>query len=191
MATYSERFLEYMRRLLSIEGFVSNNCLDRGGLTLAGIARNMWPDLHLWVLYDQLGGKVKGNQAVYDEIYAFYYTEFWLKLQGDFVGPKLAWELLDFGVNAGVATAVTALQRILDAHNKNGALWPDLPGHGKFGDITKAAFQSMTRQGYTDEDFALMVNALQFAHYIGIVERTPSQETFMNGWSKARVLEKS
>lgn len=187
----SEKFDEYYKRAQDIEGLISNNVNDRGGLTLCGIAYNAWPSLSIWDMYKEHGMEVFKLQEFQAIVKEFYKINFWEKCQCDHVGDKLAWELFEFGINAGSGTSVRCLQQILNAHNKEGSLWADLPTSGNFGPMTTEAFFRMQDQGYTDEDFALMLNAMQFCYYMNITQRTPSQEKFMNGWTKRRVLNKA
>lgn len=185
---YSVRFLTMFGRLMIKEGFISDNANDRGGYTFAGIAKNAWPDWRGWALLTK-SKDPRNDVELWDAVKEFYYENFWSKIRGEDIGDALAWELLDYGVNSGVAFGIEELQRILNAHNKGGSLWENLPVGGLFGTRTWNAMQAMLRQGYSEEHLALMVNALQFAHYVHLTELTPSQKTFMNGWSKQRFLD--
>lgn len=185
---FTRRYLAFAGRLDQIESKKSDDADDSGGLTLCGISRVAWPNEPIWAMWDKYGMKVFEMQEFKDAVLNFYFVHFYQPLHCEELGPSLAWRLFDFGVNCGVTIPVEALQRILNAHNKQEKLWPDMPIDGKFGPRTLKAVNLMMSQGYTDENMAHLVAAVQYVRYLGIVERTPSQEKFINGWAKKRVL---
>jgi lysozyme family protein len=85
---------------------------DKGGMTYAGIARNFWPDWPGWkkIDADQMDADLVGMVQV------FYKENFWDKIRGDDIPfQNVAFALFDFGVNAGVKTAVKIAQKVIGA----------------------------------------------------------------------------
>lgn len=110
------------------------------------------------------------------------------------VSEAIGEEVVDTGVNMGPQRAGEFLQRVLNVLNKEARLWPDLKLDGKCGPATIEAMRKAldARPGYTrwaNERVILTgLNALQGARYIEIAERDPSQEAFVFGWLRTRVL---
>jgi len=101
-------------KVLSLEGgyWLHEIPGDRGGMTYAGIARNMWPNWPGWGKIDsgQMDAELTG--LVKD----FYKTNFWDGIRGDQIEFQgVAFMLYDFAVNAGIKTAVRIAQRIVGA----------------------------------------------------------------------------
>lgn len=85
---------------------------DRGGMTYAGIARNMWPGWPGWVKIDacQVDAELTGM------VQSFYRKNFWDRIRGDDIPFQgVAFMLYDFAVNAGVKASVRIAQRIIEA----------------------------------------------------------------------------
>jgi lysozyme family protein len=106
------------------------------------------------------------------------------------VMPKVAHELVDSGVNAGVGRASEWLQRSLNALNRQGKDYPDIKVDGDIGPVTMATLRRLIAiRGLTNTEIVLfrMLNALQGAHYIAIAEGRPQNEDFVFGWFLNRV----
>jgi len=142
-------------------GYVLHNVPgDRGGMTYAGIARNMnsqWPG---WDLID------RGQDVPAQLVREFYKRYFWDPIQGDRITSQvIAQTIFDFHVNAGVVARKLA-QLVVGAT-------PD----GAIGDKTLAALNAY------DEDRFVMAYALaKIARYRDIVNRDRSQLKFLLGW---------
>lgn len=102
-------------------------------------------------------------------------------------------ELIDTGVNMGPARAAEMLQRALNAFNQRGSRYADVFVDGQIGAVTLDALRKFLRHR-GEEGARVMVcalNVLQGARYFDIAEGNESQESFMYGWIRSRVLEKA
>lgn len=61
------------------------------------------------------------------------------------VSPALSAKMFDMGVNCGPEVPVTFLQRALNAFNRQGADYPDVPVDGKAGPVTSSALRNFIR----------------------------------------------
>lgn len=107
------------------------------------------------------------------------------------VAPLLAEEMTDTGVNMGPQTATKMLQRLLNVLNREGQDYPDITVDGQLGPQSlEALHQYLNVRGKRDGEAVLvrLMNCLQGARYVEIAERTPSQEAFMFGWARQRVV---
>lgn len=102
-------------------------------------------------------------------------------------------ELIDTGVNMGPARAGEMLQRALNAFNQQGSRYADVFVDGQIGAVTLDALRKYLRHR-GDEGVKVMVcalNVLQGGRYFDIAEANESQESFMYGWIRSRVLEQA
>ncbi len=109
---------------------------------------------------------------------------FWDMLHGDMnPAQSVAEVLFDFGVNAGVATAVRYLQECLNVMNRMGTRWPDIKVDGKMGPATMQAIAACCLQKYKYEDVLIkMFKGRMLNHYYAIMVNDQSQEEFAIGW---------
>lgn len=176
---------------MKTEGGWADNPADRGGETYRGIARRWHPDWPGWALVDRakVGGRFvpdrlsASDRAALDQLVrVFYRQQFWAPMRGDAIASqRVAEELFDTAVNASPGAATLLLQRALNVLNRRGALWPDLVLDAELGPGTLAALAAATERG---EDGLLhrLLNALQAARFVAIMEKDPSQEVFARGW---------
>lgn len=137
------------------KGKVTNNPLDKGGLTVDGIAQASNPDLF-----------ANGHIPTEAQIRARYLQRYVIGPGFDKIPPPLQIQLVDFGVNSGPMVAIIKLQVILG-----------LKADGILGPATLTALAS--------SDIVKVNNLLVAARVrmIGqIVKKTSSQITFLNGW---------
>ncbi|MCL2524311.1 MAG: N-acetylmuramidase [Betaproteobacteria bacterium] len=156
-------FLQAYESMIRNEGGykLTNVAGDRGGMTYAGIARNMNPTWPGWAEIDQ--GEIPDVKVVR----RFYRTNFWTPVRGkDIVNQDVARNIFDFAVNAGVTTSVRLAQTVAGAT-------PD----GKFGPLTLAAINAMNPQLFVPA-FALA----KIARYRDIVTKDSTQQKFLLGW---------
>jgi lysozyme family protein len=123
---------------------------------------------------------------------AIYQASYWDLIHlgtVDKISPAIASEMFDTGVNCGVSIPVPFLQRALNAFNRQGTDYPDMPIDGLFGATTAAALQAfLTKRGSAGEKVILAaLNAEQAMRYLEIVERRPASESFIFGWFANRV----
>lgn len=156
-------FLPAFERMILNEGGYKLHTVsgDRGGMTYAGIARNMWPKWAGWAVIDA------GDEPEAGLVKGFYRTNFWVPLRlEDIQNQAIATTLFDFGVNAGIGTAAKLAQVVVGTT-------PD----GRFGPVTLAAINM------TDPDvFLARYSLAKLARYRDIVMRNRSQGKFLLGW---------
>ncbi len=149
---------------------------DRGGMTYAGIARNIWPDWPGWKLID--AGLF--NSELTALVREFYREHFWLRIKGDEINSQdVAFMIYDFAVNAGLKTSVRIVQRICKTT-------PD----GDMGDKTIGALNTMVQDGKDERIFILLFSMLKVFRYKDIClndkrraqDNLVSNEKFLCGW---------
>ena len=159
----------FERMLINEGGMVLHEVQhDRGGQTFAGIARNSWPHWAGWSIVDA------GGTPHVDLVRGFYRTNFWNPMRLDDVANQdIARTLFDFGVNAGVKTAIKLAQVVVGAT-------PD----GQIGPKTIALLNM------ADPDLFLARFALaKLARYEQIVTRDRTQGKFLLGWVRRTLKE--
>lgn len=133
---------------------------DRGGMTYAGIARNMNPQWPGWAIIDA------GGEPNADMVRAFYRANFWNPIRGDELqGQEVAQAIFDFHVNAGPVARKLA-QLVVGAT-------PD----GTFGPVTISKINA-----FDPEKFVLAYALAKIARYRDIVTRDRTQIKFLLGW---------
>lgn len=175
---------QFIDELIKREGGYVNIAADRGGATNYGIteavARSSCYKGHMKDLPLSLAKDI-------------YRKQYWIQPRFDqinTISPVIAEELLDTGVNCGVAFAKPTLQRSLNLLNNQGkGGWPDLAVDGIYGPATVNALKTyLSKRGKEGERILLRtLNILQGERYISICERNPSQEQFFYGWIANRV----
>lgn len=176
---------QYLKELIDREGGYANNPADRGGPTKYGITEAV-----------ARANGYKGNMRdlPLDFAVSVYKKRYWIEPRFDQVNAiasAVAEELLDTGVNCGVAFARPLLQRALNLLNNQGkGGWPDIAVDGIYGPATLNALKTyLVKRGKEGERVLLRVlNIMQGQRYIEICERNPSQEQFFYGWISNRVV---
>lgn len=174
----------YIDELIKREGGYVNNPNDRGGATNYGITE---------AVARVNGWKGPMRDLPLDLAKQIYKQQYWINPRFDQVNtlsPLIAEELLDTGVNCGVAFAKPLLQRALNLLNNQGkGGWPDLAVDGIYGSATLGALKIfLTKRGKDGEKVMLKVlNIMQGQRYIEICERNPTQEQFFYGWISNRI----
>lgn len=176
---------QFLTELIQREGGYVNDPTDRGGATKYGITEAV-----------ARANGFKGNMKdlPIDAAKTIYKKQYWIAPRFDQVNninSKVAEELLDTGVNCGVAFAKPLLQRALNLLNNQGKEgWPDLAVDGIYGPATLSALKTYLAKRGKDGETALLrvLNILQGNRYIEIAERNPSQEKYLFGWVLNRVV---
>lgn len=142
-------------------GYVLHNVAgDRGGMTYAGIARNMNPQWAGWPVIDS------GSEPPADMVRAFYRANFWNPISGDELQHQsTAQTIFDFHVNTGRPARVLA--QIV------AGVTPD----GSFGPRTVQALNA-----YDPDKFVMAYAIAKIARYRDIVTRDRTQAKFLLGW---------
>ncbi len=156
-------FLPAFEKMILNEGGYKLHTVDgdRGGMTYAGIARNMQPGWAGWVIIDA------GGVPQADLVRGFYRAHFWDVLRlGELADQRVAETLFDFAVNAGLVTAAKLAQLVV-------GVTPD----GRFGAKTLQAINA-TDPALFEARFALA----KLARYRDIVTRDRTQQKFLLGW---------
>ena len=183
-------FQTSFNKLISIEGLLSDNPNDKGGLTYKGISRKNNPDWPGWKIIDSIAAKnrnaalfLRKIKSLQEEVLKFYRTEYWNKLQCEKIPyQNIADELLESAVNFGVKTESEILQKTINLLNRNAVLYPDIKVDGIIGKHTL----SILNRCLAANGFRLVYNTLNFYQakkYIEIMESDPTQEEFI-GWFK-------
>jgi lysozyme family protein len=100
-------------------------------------------------------------------------------------------ELIDTGVNMGPSRAAEFLQRWLNGFNLQGSRYADVFVDGQIGDVTLDALRSFIawRGELGVRVMVCALNSVQGARYLELAEANDSQEDFLFGWIRSRVLE--
>ena len=97
------RFIKFFSRLMKYEGGYVNDPDDLGGETKFGISKRAYPKLDI------------RNLTETDAMLIFH-RDYYLPLNiQSFVDDQIAWQVFDFGVNAGVRRSAKMVQRIVGA----------------------------------------------------------------------------
>lgn len=154
---------QFLNELIQREGGYVNDPTDRGGATKYGITEAV-----------ARANGFKGNMRdlPLDTAKAIYKKQYWTSPRFDQVNTinsKVAEELLDTGVNCGVAFAKPLLQRALNLLNNQGKEgWSDLAVDGIYGSATLSALKTYLAKRGKDGETALLrvLNILQGNRYI-------------------------
>lgn len=173
-----------IRQIVGKEGAYANDPADRGGETMYGITHTTARAFG----YTGAMRAMTRTQAI--EIYR---QRYWVAPAFDRLeplDPAVALKLLDWGITSGPSVGVKALQRALNALNREGALYPDIPHDGVAGAITRAAVRAFVAARGREGRLVLlgMLAAQQSVFYLQIAESRPANERFEYGWQLNRAL---
>jgi lysozyme family protein len=171
---------EIIAKTIGIEGGFSDHPLDSGGKTKYGITQALADKYHITYGIEDLPVEV----ALY-----VYSKEFWVPLRCEEllrISPEVTLEVFDTAVNTGPARAVGFLQRALNALNVNGKLYKDVMVDGVIGSRTIGAVQQYCVKR-DPEVLTKLLNCLQGAYYVSLVEQREKDEAFIYGWIKNRI----
>lgn len=153
-------FEEAFEQTLALEGGLSDDPGDPGGLTKYGISKRAYPDVDI------------ANLTV-DQAKAIYLRDYWDALGLDSIeDPAIAAEVFDSAVNCGRFAAVRFLQQAI------AYLGEPVIVDGKMGPQTIGLANKWSRK----DPRALFVamNGYQFAHYASL----STSKRFGRGWTK-------
>lgn len=156
-------FLPAFEKMLLDEGGYKLHTVkgDRGGMTYAGIARNANPGWSGWEQIDN------GQTPAAEVVRAFYKAKYWEPIAADGVAHQsVADSIFNFGVNAGMGTAIKLAQIVVGAT-------PD----GTVGPKTLQALNEVN-----PELFVARYALAKLARYEQIVSRDRTQDKFLLGW---------
>jgi len=177
------RLTNVVDELIDREGGYVHHEDDKGGPTMYGITEKV-ARLHGW----------QGKMSHMPKVLAvrIYKDQYWSAPNFDrvaMVSQPIAEELLDTGVNMGIAVASKMLQRSLNALNDSGTHYGDMVVDGLIGNTTLGALKSFVdHRGANGESVMLKaLNCLQGARYIEISEAREANESFVYGWLSHRI----
>jgi len=160
-----------IRRIVVVEGGLSDDPQDRGGITQHGLTRTFLQTVTARTWTDDQIKAINTENAV-----AIF--KLWAAMRRIDQLPEdylLAWVVTDFAVIAGERRAIRAIQKFLG-----------VPQDGIAGAETQGAWHRMT-----DEErrgAALFVLAERIVHHGNDITQNPSQSRFAKGWAN-RVAE--
>lgn len=152
----------YEKMIMDEGGYVLSNVEgDAGGLTYAGIARNMEPNWEGWALID------RKQQPSTEMVRRFYKANYWDMVKGDdLTVQEVAESIFNFAVNAGIGTASKLAQLTVGAT-------PD----GVIGPKTLEKLNACNGVEFK-KSYALA----KIARYAEICNRNRAQTKFLLGW---------
>lgn len=113
-------------KVIKAEGGYVRDKDDKGGETYLGIARRYHKNSVMWKYIDEIKSKnptatyarltslLKKDKRIDYEVKCIYKTQYWDKLRCDKINSqKIAEQLFDMAVNAGISTAVKLMQRLM------------------------------------------------------------------------------
>lgn len=105
------------------------------------------------------------------------------------ISPKIGAELTDTGVNCGPSFARPLLQKALNILNRDSKDYAELVEDGIIGAATILAFKTFLKdRGAEGEKVMLKIlNVMQGARYLDIVQKNKTQRKFAYGWFSARI----
>lgn len=177
-------FSEAIARVLAAEGGYSNDPLDAGGETMFGITAR---------IARAFGYSGAMRDMTREQAREVYRARFWTAQQLEQVAAlsrEVALELFDTGVNMGTGAAGRMLQRSLNVLNLGGGFYAEVAVDGRIGAMSVAALREyLSRRGAEGEKVLLCaLSSLQGAAYIELAEQRPSDERFVYGWLRQRVM---
>lgn len=149
------------------EGGWVDDPLDPGAETYKGRSRRFHPEFPGWSRIDAMKGRgdfpacLEEDAVLQGQVREAYRTGEWMAIQGDAIPDQIvADEMMDQAILEGPGAAVHLLQFALNALNKGGVSWRDIPVDGRFGPMTLGAVRSCSSKGRS-EKLAKTLNILQ------------------------------
>lgn len=178
-----------LERTIAFEGGYSNSPIDRGGETYCGVSRNMHPDWPGWIAIDRqrqhamFPNNLDHLVSLHILVANFYRDVFWHPMRLEMLHEQaVANEVFECAVNVGRQVAARFLQRSANALSRGHSIFAQpLLVDGFIGNRTIDATNALTASDGPD-NLCKMLNVLQGAHYVEIVESRPTQEAFLRGW---------
>ena len=149
------RYIGFFHRLMKYEGGYVNDPDDPGGETKYGISKRAYPKLDI------------RNLTETDAMIIFH-RDYYLPLNIQlFVDERIAWQVFDFGVNAGVVRSARMVQRIVGAY-------PD----GKIGPTTIA----LINRHKGEFPLHILFMSARIRHYLDLTEKNIRNMKYLRGW---------
>lgn len=151
----NDRFDVFFEKLMKYEGGYVNDPKDPGGETKYGISKRAYPNLDIKNLTDSAARLI-------------YFVDYYNPLHiGEFKEEKTAWQVFDFGVNAGIGRSARMLQKIVGA-TQDGVI-------GK---------QTIEKANLFIGLYPLWIyfKSERLMYYMDLTERNPKMIKFLKGW---------
>lgn len=169
-----------INNIIDIEGGYVDNKDDSGGPTKYGITEMVARNYGYNGDMKDLSRRTAYN--IYSDIY-------WSSVKADVLlglSERIAFEVVDTGINCGVERTSVFLQRCLNVFNNRGKYYDDIDCDGVIGPATLHALSQYLIK--RDENILVVaLNSLQGAYYIKLAERREKDEAFIQGWISKRV----
>ncbi|HUU99464.1 MAG TPA: glycosyl hydrolase 108 family protein [Bacteroidales bacterium] len=164
---YPEVFNKCIKVILKNEGGYGNHPADPGGETKYGIADASDGNKDGMVDIDRDGhGDVPVKDLTVDQAKEIYFKKYWIPMNLDGIrSEELVLQVFDFGVNAGPATSVKLLQRVVGA-----------VVDGKCGPKT------CRKANYFEGDVSEAFRKARKQFYFDLIARKPHLDVFIAGW---------
>ena len=175
---FAEAYRRAMQHEVSAGRTYTNDPLDRGGETRFGITEKV---ARRW---GYQGPMTELPQPTAEKIARLEYWEWPGFHRIAEVSPAIAYELFEENYNMRYGFAGQSLQRLLNGLSRDRDI-PDLIVDGKLGAKTIEALKRFLQaRGMQGEVVLLgLLNGLQAAEYLRIVEANDSQRAFLYGWA--------
>ena len=177
------RLNQIIDELIEREGAFVDHPNDKGGPTMYGITEKV--------------ARLRGFDGPMRHMprtlaVSIYKDQYWSVPNFDrvaMIDQAIAEELLDTGVNMGIAWPGIFLQRSLNALNNQGTHYSDITVDGLIGNATLAALKDFLdkRQRRGQAVLLKALNCLQGNRYIELSESRERNESFVFGWIDHRV----
>jgi len=178
-----DRVNQMIADLIEREGAFVDHADDRGGATMYGITEQV-------ARLNDFDGPM--HHMPRSLAIAIYKDQYWSVPNFDrvaMIDQAIAEELMDTGVNMGIARASIFLQRSLNALNNQGTHYSDIVVDGLIGNATLAAMKNFLDKRQSSGQLVLLksLNCLQGTRYIELSESRERNESFLFGWLAHRV----
>ena len=150
-----ERFNNFWPRLLKYEGGYVNDPVDPGGETKYGISKRSYPNLDIKNLTEVHAKEI-------------YLRDYYFPLRiSEIVDDRIAWQLFDFAVNAGIGRSVKIIQKIIG-----------VPVTERMTPLT------INQINLFKDEYPLYAHFMskRLMHYFILSERKPAMKKFIKGW---------
>ncbi len=189
-------FQAALDRTLKHEGGYADISGDTGGETYKGISRRWYPDWPGWSSIDDLKQTHSGtalnqvlakSDSLAQSVLEFYKSVYWDPLRCAGIDSQaVANELFDTAVLMSKKWATRFLQRALNVLNQNQAFYPDITVDGRMGPGTLRTIKDCLSVNGEPLMMKIM-DGLELARFINIMDKDPTQEKFARGWITHRI----
>lgn len=163
---------ELIEVILKHEGGFVNDPDDAGGATNFGITIKTYSN---WLGRQATVQEVKDMKR--EDAIAIYKNQYYYEPKIDWIPHPVQIQVFDIGVNSGPERAIQMIQKVVNLAGIVDVIVED----GAMGPNTKKAITKTQDKMGNHFNNALVEERLKF--YQGIVERKPSQERFLAGWT--------